>query len=259
MTNTAILILLVLTMANGTILYKNIQISHSAEALKEELMSFNRTANENAVAVASSQVNSAPVVKAKATVHQVSKDDFSLANNNQTDLVYGNSSARITLVTYSDIECPFCRKMHPEIKAIVDRSKGVINWHFKHFPLKQHNPAAALGAQAVECVAEHYDNQSAWYALDLLINTTQGNGKGINDYKAFFRSIGLNGQLLTSCMNLPKHQITVNREYAEGQSIGIRGTPAVVIKDNQTGNNRLFKQYTGAEDLLRKIHGLMNS
>jgi thiol-disulfide isomerase/thioredoxin len=94
--------------------------------------------------------------------------EFELAQQSTPDhrLIYGNPEARITLQEFGDIECPFCRKMHDDLKQVVDNAENTVNWEFKHFPLESHNPAAALQAKVIECVKDSYGNKVAWAALD---------------------------------------------------------------------------------------------
>ncbi|ECV9568420.1 thioredoxin domain-containing protein, partial [Salmonella enterica subsp. enterica serovar Dublin] len=67
--------------------------------------------------------------------------------------IYGDLGARFTLVEFSDMECPFCKRFHDTPKQIVDASKGNVNWQWKHMPLDFHNPAAHKEALAAECIA----------------------------------------------------------------------------------------------------------
>ncbi|WP_245228378.1 DsbA family protein [Vibrio mytili] len=76
--------------------------------------------------------------------------------------IYGNLNARFTLVEFSDLECPFCKKFHDTPKEVVDASNGNINWQWKHLPLSFHNPAAEKEALAAECVAEQKGNRGFW-------------------------------------------------------------------------------------------------
>lgn len=189
------------------------------------------------------------------------KDQYQLAPAETVDnsLLYGDSNARITIKEYGDVECPYCRKMHAEVKRIVDHSEGVINWEFKHFPLAGHNPAAALEAQAIECVKEAYGNRVAWVAMDRMITETAGNGKGINDMTAFIRSFGLNGSLISNCLASDDHKDTINNDYAEGRNSGVSATPALVIVDNKTNKEYLIKGFKTSEMLLQAIQKIVQS
>ena len=54
------------------------------------------------------------------------------------DHVYGNPGAVISLIEYSDFECPYCKRFHPIAKELVDKSGGQINWIYRHYPLPMH-------------------------------------------------------------------------------------------------------------------------
>lgn len=49
--------------------------------------------------------------------------------------LYGSPRADITIVEFSDVECPFCARVHPTIERLVDESDGQINWEYRHLPL----------------------------------------------------------------------------------------------------------------------------
>jgi len=185
---------------------------------------------------------------------------FHLAPESTADnrLLYGKNGARITLQEFGDIECPYCRKMHTDIKQVIDHSEGVINWEFKHFPLGMHNPVAAIEAQAIECIKESYNNRTAWLSIDKFITDTQGNGKGIKDIPNFVRSFGLNGSLINNCIASDDHKEKINQDYEDGRKAGITATPAVRIIDNQTGKEYLLKGYKTSEMLLAAIQQVVS-
>ena len=168
-------------------------------------------------------------------------------------LIYGNLDARITLQEFGDIECPFCRQMHSGIKQVIDYSKGVINWEFKHYPLEGHSPAAVVGAQTIECVNEYYDNRTAWIALEQFMIETKGNGKGVADILEFIRSFGINGSLIGNCLASNDHKAKINSDYKEGRSSGVTGTPALMILDNQSGRKFLLKGMKTPEEILQAV------
>jgi len=186
---------------------------------------------------------------------------FNLASVNDLDnrLIYGKSDARITLQGFSDIECPYCRKMHADLKQVIDHSEGVINWEFKHFPLAGHNPAAAVEAQAIECIKESYGNRVAWIAIEQFIAETDGNGKGMKDMTAVLRANGLNGSLINNCLASNDHKDTINNNYEDGRNAGVTATPAVLIVDNKTGKEYLLKGYKTSEMILQAIKKALQS
>lgn len=174
-------------------------------------------------------------------------------------LIYGDLNARITLEEFGDIECPFCQRMHGELKEVVDQSEGVLNWEFKHFPLNRHNPMAALQAKAVECVKSSYGNQVAWATLDQFMTQSGGNGAGVGDIKHFAQSLGLSGRLIEMCMASTAHESRINQDFQQGQSFGVSATPTLRIIDHNTGKSVLVKGYKTPGQVLQAITQILES
>ncbi|MDN3385103.1 thioredoxin domain-containing protein [Pseudoalteromonas sp. APC 3358] len=196
--------------------------------------------------------------KAKQVLAQL-VDRYQLAAEEIPDghLLYGDPTARIILQEYADIECPYCRRMHSGLKQVVDHSQGVIAWEFKHFPLSNHNPAAAIEAQAIECIRETYGNRIAWVAIEKLMAETKGNGKGLESIPTLAQSFSLNGSLINTCLASDSHKDAINRDYSEGRNAGISATPALNIIDKQTGRHYLVKGYKTPEQLLQVIQNIL--
>ncbi|MCD1649702.1 DsbA family protein [Marinobacter adhaerens] len=185
--------------------------------------------------------------------------DYELASPRVPEdrLVYGSLNARLTMQEFSDIECPFCRKMHGGLKSVVDSSEGVVNWEFKHFPLSGHNPAAAMQAKAVECVREAYGNRVAWAAIDQFFEKTRSNGQGVGDLPTFARSMGLSGKVMELCLDSKAHEDRISGDYREGSKLGISGTPALRIFDHKTGRSYLIKGYKTPEQLAQALQQIL--
>lgn len=83
--------------------------------------------------------------------------------------ILGNpATAQITLIEYSDFECPFCAKFHPTLKRIVGEANGNIAWVYRQFPLTQIHQHALERAIASECIAKIKGNDAFWKYADLL-------------------------------------------------------------------------------------------
>ncbi len=67
------------------------------------------------------------------------------------DHIYGDPTAAASIIEFSDFECPYCRKIHPVLKRLVNDSGGQVNWVFRHYPLSFHKPNAQREAEASEC------------------------------------------------------------------------------------------------------------
>lgn len=164
-------------------------------------------------------------------------------------MVYGDEDARFKMVSYADIECPSCRQIHSHLKAVVDHSKRKVSWEYKHFPLANHNPAAISQAAIVTCAFKEKGNQWAWLILGELIKHTKGNGAGQANYSAFAEHVKVLPDWLLSCTQNRQHQIDVEKDYKEGLSLGIQGTPTIIITDNVTGKVKRLDGFHSAEQI----------
>ena len=153
------------------------------------------------------------------------------------DHIYGNPTAKVSLIEYSDFECPFCKRFHPTAKQLVDESGGQVNWVYRHFPLGFHNPAAQREAEATECAAELGGNDAFWKYSDLVFAATPSNGKGVppEQLTPLATKIGLNSKQFKSCLDSSRHSARVQEDFVEGTDIGITGTPGNILRNNETG------------------------
>ena len=111
------------------------------------------------------------------------------------DHIYGNPDAEISLIEYSDFECPFCKRFHPTAKKVVEAYVGKVNWVYHHFPLEFHNPGAQKEAEVSECANELGGNEAFWKYADLIYARTRSNGRGfpLENLTPLAEEIGLDG------------------------------------------------------------------
>ena len=154
--------------------------------------------------------------------------------------IYGDLTARFTLVEFSDIECPYCKRFHDTPKQIVDASKGNVNWQWKHMPLDFHNPAALKEAVAAECISEQKGNRGFWVFINEMFEHTQGNGAGVRDLSALVTGVGANLDAFRECLAAGKMDEKVQENIQQAKGLGINGTPATFVVDNKTGKSQLL-------------------
>ncbi|MGH7929767.1 MAG: DsbA family protein [Candidatus Binatia bacterium] len=154
------------------------------------------------------------------------------------DHIYGNPNAPISLIEYSDFECPFCKNFHPIAKAIVKAYNGRVNWVYRHFPLSFHNPGAQKQAEAAECAHELGGNEAFWKYTDMLYERTTSNGKGfpLTQLVPLAKEIGLDEKRFTQCIESGKYGARVKEDLNDGAKIGITGTPTNILFHHKTGN-----------------------
>lgn len=79
--------------------------------------------------------------------------------------IFGNPNAPVTIVEYSDYECPFCKQFQPTLKQIVQGSNGNVRWVYRNYPLHQHSFEKLTAA---ECIAKLKGNDAYWKYGDSL-------------------------------------------------------------------------------------------
>jgi protein-disulfide isomerase len=173
--------------------------------------------------------------------------------------IYGSETARFTLVEFSDLECPYCRKYHPIPKSIVDSSKGLVNWQWKHMPLEGHNPVAVIEAQAAECVAQLKGNRAFWVFLDEVFKHTRGNGQGTEDLSDLAAGIGVDRNRFTACLSEGQTRENVLDDLKYAEERGVRSTPVTYVVDNHSGAHVQLKGLVGPEHIIATIKNLKDA
>lgn len=142
----------------------------------------------------------------------------------KTDHILGNKNAKVTLVEYSDFECPFCGRFYPTVKQAMQNFSGKIRLVYRHFPLTQIHPEAEPAAMASECADEQ---GKFWEFHDKLFeNQTQ---LGSAYYSQVARDLGLNVTKFSDCLSTKKYLQKVQSQAATGDAAGVRGTPHTLV------------------------------
>ena len=154
------------------------------------------------------------VPQAEATAVPVVTDD---------DHSRGPKDAAVTIVEYSDFECPFCGRFHPTLQQAMSEYEGKVRWVYRHFPLSFH-PNAQPAANASECAAEQ---GKFWEFADNIY----GNQEKINDayYKTVVTSLGLNVSKWEDCYTTKKYDSKIQAQATSGGAAGVNGTPGSFI------------------------------
>ena len=157
------------------------------------------------------------------------------------DHVYGDPNAPVSLIEYSDYECPFCKRFHATPKALVDASAGKVNWVYRHLPLDMHKPGAQKQAEASECIGALGGNEAFWRFTDAIYQRTRSGGSGFpsSQLMPLAAEIGVKGDAFQQCMDAGRFTARVNEDFAEAASLGIGGTPATLVRNNRTGEVQL--------------------
>jgi protein-disulfide isomerase len=140
--------------------------------------------------------------------------------------VKGSVDAPVTIVEFSDFECPFCaqfyRATYPQLQELIDQ--GEVRLVFKNFPLTQSHPNAMDAAIAGECA---YEQDSFWEYHDRIFQNQ--NQLGSLDYVSLAGELGLDEEQFATCMNAPGTESEVREDMQEGRDAGITGTPGFLV------------------------------
>ena len=153
------------------------------------------------------------------------------ADNVVIDLVghpsKGAADAALTLVEFSDFECPFCgryfRETMPEIERAYIRT-GKVRYVFRHFPLEAIHHEAFKAAEAAMCAGEQ---DKFWEMHDHLF--AHQDALAPADLAGHAAAVGLDGPRFERCLAGGTYAADVRRDLAEGQKAGVRGTPSFFL------------------------------
>jgi protein-disulfide isomerase len=165
----------------------------------------------------------APAPSAKDVVPVDAKEDH----------IFGDVNAAITVIEYSDYECPFCARHHPTLAQLVEDNDDV-NWVYRHFPLGFHSNATPL-AEASECITELGGNDAFWAFTDSIF----AEGADAANIEKYANDAGVDGAAVRKCVDDGKYAQNIKDEMAGGSAGGVSGTPGNIVINNKTGDTRL--------------------
>lgn len=143
-----------------------------------------------------------------------------------SDHVRGNENAPVAIVEFSDFECPFCARLHPSLKRIVEENQDV-KWVYRHFPLSSIHVSALGAANASECVAKLGGNEAFWQFADAAFVNQDRLGNAF--YQEIASSLGIEESAFSACLKDRSIASEVQKDGSEAISTGGRGTPFAVI------------------------------
>ncbi len=212
--------------------------------------------NSNSVANSGSNSNTAPSAPAPAEVPTVpSPTNAVVAEVTDADWVKGDRNAPISVIEYSDLECPFCQRVHPTIQQLVDEYDGQVNWVYRHFPLSSLHSKAPREAEATECAGELGGNDGFWVFTDRLIEITPSNN-GLQDSQLgeIAEYVGLNKAEFQNCLDSGKYTQKIQDAVTAATAAGGQGTPYfVVVSGDQkipVSGAQPYDQFTSVVDSL---------
>lgn len=156
--------------------------------------------------------------------------DIVVAPVSPNEHIFGDPNAPITIIEYSDLECPFCKQFHGTMKQIIAAYPGEVKWVYRNFPLEQLHPNAPKLAEASECVAELGGNQAYWKFLDEIFRRAPINTPfPMGELAAAATSVGVDGTRFTACYESGKYVAAVQASIEAAIAAGGQGTPHNIL------------------------------
>jgi len=156
------------------------------------------------------------------------------------DAVKGDANAPVTIIEFSDYECPFCGRFYSDtlpqiISEYIDTGK--VKLVYRDFPLNFH-PQARKAAEAAECAGE----QGKYYEMhDLLFE--KGVSGGESSFKQYAKDIGLDSSEFDSCLDSGEMADEVQKDLDDGTAAGVSGTPGFFINGRQLSGAQPFSAF----------------
>jgi protein-disulfide isomerase len=147
-----------------------------------------------------------------------------------SDHVRGARDANVTIVEYSDFECPYCKNFHETMKEILASYESDVAWVYRQYPIAGLHTKAAKESEASECTAELGGNDAFWKFADRIFEVTPSNdGLDLATLPAIAEYAGIVLSAFESCMASGRHADAVAASVAEAEQLGIHGTPYAVF------------------------------
>lgn len=189
----------------------------------------------------------------RGELSDMSKDPLAenLAQIRMTDAPeLGDPKAPVTIVEYSDFECPVCRNLHDALRNILPNYGAKVRVIFKDFPLEQLHPWARTAAIAGRC-AYQQKPEAFWKVYDLIYDNQEiispANAWGkMTDYAG---QAGLDVEAFKTCMASPEAGAAVSASHANGEKLEVNSTPTVFVNGRRMvgADANLLQQYINYE------------
>lgn len=156
------------------------------------------------------------------------------------DPILGSPDAPITIIEFSDFQCPFCARFHTQtLPLLLDQyiEQGKVKLVFRDFPIQNIHPNALPAAVAAECANEQgkfkemhdilFDNQNQW--------NSQETDDALSMFSQYATQIQLDQETFDSCLTSGKYIEEIRDDLEDGRSYQVTGTPGFFIGNDDIG------------------------
>jgi protein-disulfide isomerase len=136
----------------------------------------------------------------------------------------GAADAPVTIVEFSDFECPYCKRAHSTLIQLLEKYAGKVKLVHRDFPLDSIHHQAQRSAEAARCAQ---DQGKFWQYYDTLFKESPKLSPG--DLNRYAAQVGIDTKKFDACLKASAHKNIIQRDVNEGRRLGITGTPAFFI------------------------------
>lgn len=158
------------------------------------------------------------------------------------DASKGPATAPITLIEFSDFQCPFCKRARATVQQILDTYKDKVHYVFRDFPLSFHKNAQK-DAESAECAGE----QGKYWEYNTLLWEKQGSQE-VDQLKQYAKDMGLNANKFNECLDSGKFAKEIEKDESDGAAVGVTGTPAYFINGIFISGAQPFEKFQAVID-----------
>jgi len=139
----------------------------------------------------------------------------------------GNVTAQVTIVEFSDFQCPACKTAQKTINEILKEYGGKVSFYYRNYPLSFH-ANSFIAAEAAEAANEQ---RKFWEYHDILFANQNNLDK--ESLKKYAKDLGLDTEKFNSELDSEKYKSAIEKDIADGNSLGVPGTPVFFINGRQ--------------------------
>ena len=156
------------------------------------------------------------------------------------DPVIGNPDAPITIIEFSDFQCPFCARFHTQTLPLIIEEyieQGKVKLVFRDFPIQNIHPNALPASVAAECANEQgkfkemhdmlFDNQNEWNKQETI--------NALSLFSQYATEIQLEQETFDSCLTSGKYIDEIRKDLDDGRDYGVSGTPGFFVGNDEIG------------------------
>jgi protein-disulfide isomerase len=148
---------------------------------------------------------------------------YEVATDN--DPAVGPQDAPVTIVEFSDYQCPYCQRWYSEVYAkLLSTYKDKVRFVYRDFPLKSIHPNAQSAAEAADCAGEQ---DAYWQYHDALFNAKYG--LGTQAYLQYATDLELDVNAFTTCVQERRYKSEVDADFSYATELGINSTPIFFV------------------------------